>query len=105
MENEQTLMCGGEWVLKFHYGDDQLLWVADVPLWDAATMLMGIFHNLGLTPNDVAAFVKDNYETRVSVWWKETTYYEGMLGNLAEIALQELADQQVSTPAQDRGTR
>ena len=106
--DSESVTESSEWVLKFQHGDDQILWVADVPLWEATTMLVGIFHILGLTPDDVSAFVKANYESRVSVWWKETTYYEGTLGDLAGIALQELADSQqekASTPAQGRGSR
>ena len=104
MENAQTLICNDEWVLQYRYGDDCFIWVADVPLWEAITMLVGIFHILGLSPADAPGFVKANYEARVSVWRNEDAYYEGMLGNLASIALQELADKQESTPTRGRGT-
>ena len=93
-----------EWVLKFRCGDDQVIWVSDVPLWEAITMVMGIIHILGLSPAEVPTFVKAHYEMYVAVWWQETTYYEGTLGDLARIALQELTDEQGSTPAQGRGT-
>ena len=99
-----------EWVLTYDYGGGQLTWNSDIPLWEATAMLAGVFRGIGIAGADIPTYIRRNYEQRVTVQCGEMTYYEGMLGNLARIALDELGDEELqnetrSTPAQGRGTR
>lgn len=80
-----------EWTLTY---DDSLEWHTDVPLFDATTMLEGLFQGVGLSPQEVPAFVKANYERPVTVLWNGTSYYEGTVGKLAWIVLDEMRDAQ-----------
>ena len=54
-------------------------------------MLEGVFRGIGIAGADIPTYIRRNYEQRVTVQCGEMTYYEGMLGNLARIALDELA--------------
>ncbi len=99
-----------EWVLTYDYGEGQLCWNSHIPLWEATAMLEGLFRGIGVAGADIPTYIRRNYEQRVTVQCGETTYYEGMLGNLARIALDELDDETLqnekrSAPTQGRGTR
>ena len=99
-----------KWTLTYDYGGGQLTWSTDIPLWEATAMLEGLFRGIGVAGADIPTYIRRNYEQRITVQCGDTTYYEGMLGNLARIALDELGDEELqnekrSTPAQGRGTR
>jgi hypothetical protein len=99
-----------EWVLTFDYEEGQLHWNSHIPLWEATAMLEGLFRGIGVVGADIPTYIRRNYEQRVTVQCGDTTYFEGMLGNLARIALDELRDEELqnekrSAPAQGRGTR
>jgi hypothetical protein len=98
-----------QWTLTYNYGSGQLTWNTDIPLWEATAMLEGVFRGIGVAGADIPTYIRRNYEQRVTVQCGEMTYYEGMLGSLARIALDELQDEELqdakrSTPAQSRGT-
>jgi len=99
-----------EWVLIYDHAEGQLTWNSDIPLWEATAMLKGVFCAIGIAGADIPTYIRRNYEQRVTVQCGEMTYYAGMLGSLARIALDELQDEELqdqnrSTPAQGRGTR
>ena len=96
-----------EWMLTYDYGEGQLTWNSDLPLWEATAMLEGLFRGMCIAADNIPPYIRNNYERRVTVRYGDMTYYEGMLGHLAQIALDELQDEQdekSSTPAQGRGT-
>ncbi len=99
-----------QWTLTYDYGEGQLSWNSHIPLWEATAMLEGLFCGLGIAGADIPTYIRRNYEQRITVQCGEITYYEGILGHLARIALDELGDEELqnekrSTPAQGRGTR
>ena len=99
-----------QWTLTYDYGGGQLTWNTDVPLWEATAMLEGVFRGIGVAGADIPTYIHRNYEQRVTVQCGDITYYEGMLGSLARIALDELGDEALqnekrSAPTQGRGTR
>ena len=57
-------------------------------------MLEGLFRGLYIAGADIPTYIRRNYEQRVIVQCGEMTYYEGILGNLARIALDELGDEE-----------
>jgi hypothetical protein len=101
-----------KWTLTFDFGEGQLQWNTDTALWEATAMLEGLFRGLGIAGAAIASYIRKNHEGRVCVRCNSSglTIYEGMLGHLAQIALDELADEELqnekrSAPAQGRGTR
>ena len=101
-----------EWTLTYDYGEGQLQWDTNHELWAAWAMLEGVFRGMNVAGTDIPMYVRRNYENRVCVRCNSSglTIYEGMLGSLARIALEERQDgesqdEKRSTPTQGRGTR
>ena len=94
-----------EWTLTYDYGGGQLTWNTDVPLWEATAMLEGLFRGLGIAGADVPIYIRRNYEGRVRVHCNSSglTIYEGMLGHLAQIALDELGDEELQREKRSAG--
>ena len=94
-----------EWTLTYDYGEGQLQWDTDVALWEATAMLEGLFRGLGIAGAAMASYIRKNYEGRVCVRCNSSglTIYEGMLGHLARIALEELQDEELQEEKRSAG--
>jgi len=92
-----------EWTLTFDYADGQLTWNTNVPLWEATAMLAGVFRGIGIAGADIPTYIRKHYEQRVTVQCGEMTYYAGMLGSLARIALDELQDEELQDQKRSAG--
>jgi len=94
-----------EWVLTYDYGEGQLTWNSDIPLWEATAMLQGVFRGIGIAGTDIPTYIRRNYEQQVTVQCGEMTYYKGMLGSLARIALDELGDEELQNEKRSAGPK
>ena len=92
-----------EWVLTYDHGGGQLTWNSHIPLWEAAAMLEGVCRGIGIAGADIPTYIRHNYEQWVTVQCGDITYYEGMLGNLARIALDELGDEELQREKRSAG--
>ena len=52
------------------------------------------FQGIGIASEQIPAYIKANYERPVTVLWNGVPFYEGSIGRLALIVLDELADAQ-----------
>ena len=94
-----------EWTLTFDYEGGQLTWDTDIPLWEATAMLEGLFRGMNVAAQDIPTYIRRNYEGRVCVRCNSSglTVYEGMLGLLAQIALDELGDEELQREKRSAG--
>ncbi len=100
-----NIVEGQEWTLTFDYEGGQLTWNTNVPLWEATAMLEGLFRGVGVASADIGTYIRRNYEERVCVRCNSNglTIYEGMLGHLAQIALDELQDEELQREKRSAG--
>ena len=93
------------WTLIYDYGEGQLQWDTNHELWAAWAMLEGVFRGMNVTGKDIPMYVRRNYENRVYVRCNSSglTIYEGMLGSLAQIALDELKDEELQDKKSSAG--
>ena len=94
-----------EWTLTYDYGEGQLQWDTDHELWSAWAMLEGVFRGMNVASVEIAKYIRRNYENRICVRCNSSglTIYEGMLGNLAQIALDELGDEELQNEKRSAG--
>ena len=94
-----------EWTLTYDYGEGQLQWDTNHELWAAWAMLEGVFRGMNVAGTDIPMYIRRNYENRVCVRCNSSglTIYEGMLGSLAQIALDELQDEELQDKKSSAG--